>query len=93
MSLKASRRADKMSQISHERTLAYRVHGSSTGRQAGCLAQNRAGTTGKMAKFVLMAVAAVVVIVVGGATFLMVWDVPAPTTRVEHAIPDSKLPK
>jgi hypothetical protein len=46
-----------------------------------------------MGKFVLIAVAALVVIVIGAATLLMVWDVPAPSARVEHAIPDAKLPK
>jgi hypothetical protein len=46
-----------------------------------------------MAKYVLIAAAVVVVIVLGGAGVLMFWDFPAPTAKVEHAIPDSKLPK
>ncbi len=46
-----------------------------------------------MGKFALIAAAVVVVIVLGGATFLMVWDIPAPSARVEHAIPDARLPK
>ena len=46
-----------------------------------------------MAKYVLIAAALVVVIALGGAGVLMFWDFPAPTAKVEHAIPDSKLPK
>jgi hypothetical protein len=59
----------------------------------GRVAQTAQETTGKMAKFALIAAAALVVIILGGATLLMVWDVPAPSARVEHAIPDAKLPK
>ena len=46
-----------------------------------------------MAKFVLIALAALVVIVIGGTGFLMIWDIPAPSERVERVIPDAKLPK
>jgi small neutral amino acid transporter SnatA (MarC family) len=46
-----------------------------------------------MGKFVLIALAALVVIVVCGAGVLMVWDIPAPSARVERVIPDAKLPK
>lgn len=46
-----------------------------------------------MGKITLIALAAVIVIIIGGATLLMVWDIPAPSTRVEHAIPDSRIPK
>jgi small neutral amino acid transporter SnatA (MarC family) len=52
--------------------------------------QEQAGT---MAKFVLIALGAVVVIAICGAGFLMVWDIPAPSERVERVIPDAKLPK
>ena len=44
-----------------------------------------------MAKFVLIAFAALIVI--GGTGFLMIWDIPAPSERVERVIPDAKLPK
>ncbi len=46
-----------------------------------------------MAKFALIAAAVLVVVVVGVAGALMFWDVPAPSARVEHAIPDAKLAK
>jgi hypothetical protein len=46
-----------------------------------------------MARFVLIALAVLVVIVIGGAGFLMIWDIPAPSERVERVIPDAKLPK
>jgi hypothetical protein len=46
-----------------------------------------------MGKFVLVAAAALVVIVIGIAATLMFWNVPAPSARVEHVIPDAKLPK
>jgi hypothetical protein len=46
-----------------------------------------------MAKLVLIALGVLVVIVIGGASVLMVWDIPAPSERVERVIPDAKLPK
>jgi hypothetical protein len=46
-----------------------------------------------MAKYALIAVAVLAVIILGGALGLMFWDIPAPSAKVEHAIPDSKLPK
>ena len=41
----------------------------------------------------MIALATIIVIIIGGATLLMVWDIPAPSARVEHAIPDSRIPK
>ncbi len=46
-----------------------------------------------MAKFALIAAGALVVIVIGITATLMFWNAPAPTARVEHVIPDAKLPK
>jgi hypothetical protein len=46
-----------------------------------------------MGKFVLIAIAVLAVIILGGAGVLMFWDVPAPSTPIEHAIPDAKLAK
>jgi hypothetical protein len=46
-----------------------------------------------MLKFTLIVVAALIVLGVGGAAFLMVWDIPAPSARVERVIPDARLPK
>jgi hypothetical protein len=46
-----------------------------------------------MGKFFLLAAAVLLVLVLGGAGVLMFWDVPAPSTPVEHAIPDAKLAK
>ena len=32
-------------------------------------------------------------VIVGGLVFLAMWDIPAPTARVEKVIPDERLPK
>jgi hypothetical protein len=40
---------------------------------------------------VLLVVALVAVL--GGAMFLMTWEIPAPSARIEHVIPDDKLPR
>jgi hypothetical protein len=36
---------------------------------------------------------ALLVLLVGGAAFLMVWEPKAPTQRIERTIPDDKLPR
>jgi hypothetical protein len=46
-----------------------------------------------MGKFFLLAAAVLLVLGLGFAVVLMFWDVPAPSTAVEHAIPDAKLAK
>jgi hypothetical protein len=46
-----------------------------------------------MSKILLVLVAAVVVIVIGGGAFLMLWNIPAPTARVEKVIPDARFPR
>ncbi len=46
-----------------------------------------------MARITLIAVGVLAVLVVGGIAFLAVWDIPAPANRVEHAIPEARLPK
>jgi hypothetical protein len=45
-----------------------------------------------MGKIVLIGAALVVVAIAGGVGFLSMWDIPAPTERVEHVIPDARLP-
>jgi hypothetical protein len=32
-------------------------------------------------------------VIVGGLVFLAMWDIPAPTARIEKVIPDERLPK
>ncbi|MDE2230065.1 MAG: hypothetical protein KGL11_13640 [Alphaproteobacteria bacterium] len=44
-----------------------------------------------MGKFILVALATLVVLIIGGGGVLMFWHIPAPTARVEHAIPDARL--
>lgn len=34
----------------------------------------------------------VLVVIVGGAVFLMTWDIPAPTHLIEKPLPNDKLP-
>lgn len=46
-----------------------------------------------MGKLLLILAAVVVVIILGGGAFLMVWDIPAPTARVEKVIPDARFPR
>ncbi len=46
-----------------------------------------------MFKIVMIAVAALVAVGLGGTVFLMFWDIPAPSARVERVIPDARLPK
>ena len=46
-----------------------------------------------MGKFILIALATLIVLVVAGGGVLMFWHIPAPTARVEHAIPDARLPR
>ncbi len=39
-------------------------------------------------------VAAIVVLAfVGGAVFLMTWDIPVPSARVEKTLPDDRFPQ
>ena len=32
-------------------------------------------------------------VIVGGLVFLAMWEMPAPTARIEKVIPDERLPK
>jgi hypothetical protein len=33
------------------------------------------------------------VLVLGGTVFLVTWEIPPPTARVERVVPDDKLPR
>ena len=46
-----------------------------------------------MGKFVLILAAVIGVVVIGGAGFLLIWDIPAPKARVERVIPDQRFPR
>ncbi|MDH3663596.1 MAG: hypothetical protein OEU92_26885 [Alphaproteobacteria bacterium] len=35
----------------------------------------------------------VVVLVLGGAAFLALWDIPPPSAVVEHTLPDDRFPR
>lgn len=60
---------------------------------AAAIPLNPRKITEKMGKFALIAVAVLVVVILGGASLLMVLDIPAPSARVERVIPDARLPK
>lgn len=46
-----------------------------------------------MKKLTTIAIAAVLVIILGGAAFLATWEIPPPSQLVEKDIPDDRLPK
>ena len=46
-----------------------------------------------MGKVLLIGMVVLVVAIAGGIGFLMVWDIPAPTTRVEKVLPDARFPR
>jgi hypothetical protein len=46
-----------------------------------------------MSKFAGIVMVLVIAVVAGGTVFLATWDIPAPTARIEKAIPDDKLPR
>lgn len=46
-----------------------------------------------MRKVAVIAVAALLIVVLGGAVFLATWDIPPPNKVVEKGIPDDRLPK
>lgn len=46
-----------------------------------------------MAKLLLIVIAILAVVIVGGSAFLMIRDIPAPVAHSEHVIPDARLPK
>ncbi|MGH7126642.1 MAG: hypothetical protein ACREFI_19850 [Stellaceae bacterium] len=46
-----------------------------------------------MGKVVLVLLAAVVLAVLGGLSWLAFWDIPAPNQPIERVIPDARFPK
>ncbi len=46
-----------------------------------------------MGNFILIAFALLLLAGAAGAVVLMIWDVPAPTARVERIIPDARFPR
>jgi len=46
-----------------------------------------------MGRILLMVAAVLMVVILGGGAFLMLWNVPAPTARVEKVIPDARFPR
>jgi hypothetical protein len=45
-----------------------------------------------MGKVVLIGLAVVAVVIVGGIGFLMTWNIPAPSQHVERVLPDARFP-
>jgi len=48
---------------------------------------------GRMSKIVRTLLVLVVLGLIGGAVFLLTWDIPAPTARVEKTIPNERFNK
>jgi hypothetical protein len=46
-----------------------------------------------MNRFLLILLALIILVLVTGTVFLMFWDIPAPTARVEKVIPDARFPR
>jgi hypothetical protein len=46
-----------------------------------------------MRKLAFVIIAAALLILVGGAVFLAAWEIPAPSSMVERAIPDDRFPR
>lgn len=46
-----------------------------------------------MGKILLVVGAVLLVVILGGGAFLMLWNVPAPVARVERVIPDARFPR
>ncbi|MCR9071911.1 MAG: hypothetical protein NXI18_09345 [Alphaproteobacteria bacterium] len=44
-------------------------------------------------RFTLFLFVLVLLIVAGGALFLLTWDIPAPTSSVEKVIPNDRFPR
>ncbi len=45
-----------------------------------------------MSKLWMVAIASLVVLVVAGAAMLAVWDIPAPSEKIEKVLPDDRFP-
>jgi hypothetical protein len=46
-----------------------------------------------MGRLILVALALVLVVLIGGGVFLASWNIPAPSKTVEKVIPDARFPK
>ena len=46
-----------------------------------------------MRKLTVTVIAVVLLAVAGGAVFLAMWDIPAPSSVVERTIPDARFPR
>lgn len=46
-----------------------------------------------MSRFSKALVLLILITIAGGAVFLMTWDIPAPTSRVEITVPDETFTK
>jgi hypothetical protein len=46
-----------------------------------------------MGKVALIAIAIVILVLIGGGIFLAVWDIPSPSKPVEKVIPDARFPR
>jgi hypothetical protein len=46
-----------------------------------------------MSKLTRTLLALLAIVIIGGAVFLLTWDIPAPTARVEKTIPNERFTK
>ncbi len=46
-----------------------------------------------MGKFLLVVILVIAAVIVGGAAFLVAWDIPAPVAPIEKVIPNDRFSK
>ena len=46
-----------------------------------------------MKKVALIALAILLLVIIGGGVFLASWNIPAPAQKIEKPVPDDKMPK
>ena len=81
-------RADRLTQLRHNSTLAYVVGGC-----PNSLVRFLKGYINLMSKAPYIVLIILLLAVLGGAVFLVMWDIPPPSERVEKILPDDRFPR
>ena len=81
-------RADRLTQLRHNSTLAYVVGGC-----PNSLVRFLKGYINLMSKAPYIVLFIMLLAVVGGAVFLVTWNIPPPSEHVEKVLPDDRFPR